>query len=296
MAKKKPKPRKAAPAKSKGKKPGVKVSPVKKKKVMVRPRSKADVVRAREAPDLHSPHEPDLSTAMQSFANQLFTQAKDRDSGAVYEDYSFHKCTFDNCLLSFTNQPALRSTVRRCTATHCMVVNSIVGPALFDEVTVDGLSVNDLLILTEPLFRHVTLRGKIGQIKINTRLSYLDYSAAALRAFPRSRIAFYKNVDWALDIREAQFLDFDMRGIPAALVRRDPETQFVVKREKAMAIDRDHVISKWNDYWAMMINSFLADEDPDVVFVIPRGKRKETTRKLTDGLKELRDIGVAELD
>jgi len=37
-------------------------------------------------------------------------------------------------------------------------------------------------------------------------------------------------VDWALDISEAAFLECDLRGIPANLIRRDPETQMIVRR------------------------------------------------------------------
>ena len=40
--------------------------------------------------------------------------------------------------------------------------------------------------------------------------------------------AFYQKIDWALDISRGEFRDLELKGIPARLVRRDPETQLIV--------------------------------------------------------------------
>jgi hypothetical protein len=112
------------------------------------------------------------------------------------------------------------------------------------------------------------------------------------RAFDAANAEYYAAVDWALDIREAEFEgECDLRRVPAHLVRRDPETQVVIRRESAMRREwRDLDLSK--TYWASAIEGFLQTGDSDIVFVA--GKRDRKFRDLLDGLKKLRDAGVAE--
>src|SRR5262249_22631420 len=171
---------------------------------------------------------------MTTHDGKTFKKLFDDDSGAVFKDLAFNKCVFDNCALSLTKSPALRSTVRNVQITNCMSVNCGIGPAVFEDVVVDGLETNDLLILWGPLFEHMKLIGKIGRIKINTAAHFVDRSPETQGPFALAKSEFYKGVDWALDISEAHFREFDMHGVPARLVRRDPATQVVVTREKAM--------------------------------------------------------------
>src|SRR5262249_31081617 len=78
---------------------------------------------------------------------------------------------------------------------------------------------------------------------------------------------------------------------PAALVLRDPATQFVVTREKAL-------LGSWRDldlsstHWATSLEFFLSRGDRDVVLVAPKHDRE--FGKLLDGLRLLRHAGVAE--
>ena len=103
-------------------------------------------------------------------------------------------------------------------------------------------------------------------------------------------------MDWALDISEAQFTDFSMRGVPAELVRRDPATQVVVTREKALRTGWREQLSPTNTLWPFVIDMFLRDDEPDIVLVAPKGKRKPKLASLIEGLNELRCVGVAEAD
>ena len=112
-------------------------------------------------------------------------------------------------------------------------------------------------------------------------------------AFDQANAEYYKTVDWALDISEARFYECDIRGVSASLIIRDPETQVVVTREKALQ-------GKWKEldlsktYWAGWIDLFLQSGEPDVVLVAP--KRYPKYQDWLDGLKMLRDAGVAEPD
>jgi hypothetical protein len=96
---------------------------------------------------------------------------------------------------------------------------------------------------------------------------------------------FYDRVAWALDISEGEFKELDIRGIPAHLIRRDPETQFVLTREKALQ-------GRWRDLefqetvWYTWIAHFLKSGDSAVVLIAPKRHRKF--------LQLLRAAGVAE--
>lgn len=89
-------------------------------------------------------------------------------------------------------------------------------------------------------------------------------------------------------------MEADIRGIPARLIRRDPETQAVVARQKAIE-------GGWREvnldgtWWQASIEFMATDSnDPDVVLVAP--KRHPRFRDLLQGIQLLRKAGVAEPD
>ena len=233
---------------------------------------------------------------MTIFSSQEFHSLIDRGTGNTFKDFQFESCTFDNCAISLTKDVSKRAVVRNVRMERCTAINCDIGPAVFENVTVDGLTTNDLLILWGPLFKHVTLKGKIGQIKINREVHYVDRSAGVQSPFDKARAQFYMGLDWALDIREARFQEFDMHGVPASLVRRDPDTQVVVTRQKALREGWRRKISQSNTYWPFVIDMFLEDEEPDIVLVAPKGKAKKKYAELLHGLNELRKSGVVEPD
>lgn len=225
--------------------------------------------------------------------NKTFFKLVDRDSGLLYEDVDFEECVFDNCALSLTKDCSLRSTIRNVCLTNCEIINCGIGPAIFEDVMVDGLKTNDLLILWSPLFRRVIMRGKIGQLKINIAAHYVDRNETMQLPFDNARADFYSTNEWALDISEGIFQEFEMHGVPAKLVRRDPDTQVVITRENAIRSNWRDKISSWNHYWPFVIDLFLEDEEEDMVLVAPKGKPKKKFTELLNGINELCEIGVA---
>ena len=119
-----------------------------------------------------------------------------------------------------------------------------------------------------------------------------DVSSEAFNPLCGDRIRIELKLDNET-ISEARFKDCDIRGIPARLIRRDPETQVVIRRENAMT-------GKWRGldlsgtHWSVAIEWFLKSGDQDCVLAAPR--RASNFTKLLDGLRKLRDIGVAEAD
>lgn len=230
---------------------------------------------------------------MKKFEGEEFVQWFDRDSGAVYSDLEFVKCRFESSGLSITRDPMLRATVRNVRLTKCEQRGSAIDTAIIEDVLVDGLKTNGLFQTWGAVFKHVTLRGKIGRIMISPAVATGTAKLEEQRAFDAANADYYAKVDWALDISEGEFEECELQRVPAHLVRRDPETQAVIKREMAIQ-------GKWREldlsktHWKTSIEFMLNRGDADVVLVA--GKRDRKFRDLLDGLKKLRDAGVAESD
>lgn len=230
---------------------------------------------------------------MRKFEGQEFVQWFDRDTGAVYSDLEFDKCRFESCGISITRDPALRATVRNVHLRRCEQRGSTLRGAIIENVLIDGFKTGGLFQTWGAVFRHVKLQGKIGRIMISPLVAPGNVAPEEQRAFDEVNERYYADVDWALDISEAEFEECDLRRVPARLVRRDPETQVVVKREAALRGEwRKLDLSE--TYWANAIDGFLHEGDPDIVLVA--GKRQKNFRDLHKGLKLLRSAGVAEPD
>ncbi|MBI5959283.1 MAG: hypothetical protein HY866_11145 [Chloroflexi bacterium] len=212
--------------------------------------------------------------------------------GRVFSHLEFEHCLFVGCFLSVCKYPRQRSIWRHIRWIDCQAHACTVYAAILDEVEVRHLKVTySPLFMRDTVFRHVTFTGKIGRIVI---LRDHNRTGRQRRRFDRAIQTFYQSVDWAIDISQAEFFECDIRSsIPAHLIRRDPETQVVIKREKAL-------LGAWKDidlsatFWPLVIEMFLESQAPDVVLVAP--KANADFRKLLKGLQLLREAGVAEPD
>lgn len=230
---------------------------------------------------------------MRKLEGEEFVQWFDRDSGALYSDLEFLKCRFESSGLSITRNPNLRSTVRSVRLTRCEQRGSAIDAAIIEDVVVEHFKTNGLFQTWGAVFKHVTLRGKIGRIMVSPIVAPGSATAEEQRAFDTANAEYYAGVDWALDISEGEFEECELQRVPAHLVRRDSSTQVVVTREKAMQ-------GKWREldlaktHWKTSIEFMLNRGDADVVLVAGKCDRK--FRDLLDGLNRLRDAGVAEPD
>lgn len=217
----------------------------------------------------------------------------DQDSGALFQDMEFQKCRFVSSAVSITRKPELRSTVRNMRFIDCAVRGCAVNAAIVEDVLVDGLKTHTMLDTWAAVFKHVTIRGRVGSIKISKYVDVLSATDEEQAAFDRANAEYYKHVDWALDISEAECLEIDIRGVPASLVRRDPTTQGVVKR--ANTVDgRWQKVKLARPRWQITIQDMFRDGDDDTVLVVP--KRSRHYQELLGDLKRLRDAGIAEPD
>jgi len=227
------------------------------------------------------------------FENQTFERFYEDGCGAVYTDFVFRRCTFRSCGISITRDPTLRTTVRNVQLIDCVRERDPAGfdCAMVEDCLVENLKIEELLQTWGAVFKHVAFKGRIDRIMLSNNLPPVITTQTTQRAFEESNAAYYASVDWALDISEAEFEECDIRGIPARLIRRDPETQVVVIREKAMRGEwRKLDLEK--TYWQVGIDTLLKRGDEDVVLVAP--KRAKDFKYLLRGLQLLREAGVAE--
>lgn len=236
---------------------------------------------------------------MKHFKNETFNRLYDRGDGLLLEDMVFERCEFSHCTLSLTDNINRISTVRNVEMRYCSALYCHVGPVVVSDVTISDMITNDLLILWSPYLERVRISGNIGRIKINAMGAPSTYGNNKQQPFDEFRKKFYGGVDWALDISDARFKEFDLEGIPAHLVRRDPESQIVITRERALQIATpgwETKLSVSDTHWPFTVNLFLSDGDPEMILVAPLGAAKPERDSLLRTLREFRSIGLADPD
>lgn len=226
-------------------------------------------------------------------AEQSFEGIFDQDSSARFEGIEFRRCRFVRSALSITMTPKLRSTVKNVRLIDCEQKGCTIWAAVIEDAFVENLKTNGLLQCWGAVFGRTWLRGKIDRLMISPAIKGGLASADVQRAFDKANAEYYSRVEWALDISQAEFKECELQRVPARLVRRDPETQVVVKRSSALSGEwRNIDLSR--THWKTSLEFFLERGDEDVVLVA--GKRSDNFGHLLAGLRLLRAAGVAEPD
>ena len=224
-----------------------------------------------------------------TYRNQRFRGQRSSDGGLVLEGFTFERCVFDNCSLgSLDDRSTEPVIIRSSTVVRCKGRAVFLGWVVVEDCLIDGWS-GGAYPTDEPLFRRVTVRGNIDAIDVrHPRQLRRDRSDRIAR-----HEAFYADVEWALDIREARFRRCDISGVPGRLVRRDPSTQILVTRERLAR-------SRWQDLgylgtsWRVGFERMLDAGIEDRVYVAePRGKDFVAQLAL---IGILREAGIAEPD
>jgi hypothetical protein len=187
------------------------------------------------------------------------------------------RCELHYCRLGWTDHDTV---VLGVTLERCLIVGGSAHRARLEDCCIDGLkmrgSFHDLHGID---FLRVTLRGRI-----DAQLIFNDP--------PTAMLARRGPDEWALDIANASFRGIELRSVPSRLVRRDPATQFVVRRQRALE-------GKWRTLDIGAFEFPLQDlvDDPaqeDAVLVACR-LAKNFGEKLA-ALELLRRHGIAEKD
>ncbi len=214
-----------------------------------------------------------------------FAQLQLREPGAVLEGFEAVRCEFDNVALGPRADGAQPVVVRSCTLTRRRSRAVSLGLVVVEDCLIDGHA-GGFMATASVLLRHVVMRGPIDALDLR---SPRQLQVASRPSLPRLHAEHYRTVDWTLDIREARFRRCDIGGVPGHLVRRDPTTQVLVTRARALA-------GPWREatgghFWRVGIERLLESGDDSRVFVAgPRGDRFEQELAV---IGRLREAGIA---
>ena len=146
-------------------------------------------------------------------------------AGTAVRDARFVQCAFLDCACN----PSAFSSVENSVFERTRLKSKLVTNIALRQVTIDTCKGNPMFRLTNGLFDRVTLRGDFGAWMITQLPEFLPAAQAGFA------VRFYDTVDWALDISQARFKNLTLRGVPADKVRRDPERQAAVRKDRLLA-------------------------------------------------------------
>jgi hypothetical protein len=223
---------------------------------------------------------------LQAFSRQTLSCQARLIEGVVAEH-----CTIALTML-LPKRPGAWNRLRDCRATRCRHDNASLAGVAIERCDLDGLgrAGPSPCFLFACVFNEVRLRGRLTALKINVEYSMLGDDPAVQAAWNGAIRAFYKDVDWALDISEAQFTSApSLEAVPGHLVRRDPARQVLVRRE---ALDGRDIRALPH---AVALEWFLERSPFDSVVLVGSCETARRQKDL-DGLRRLRDMGIADPD
>jgi hypothetical protein len=235
---------------------------------------------------------------MKRYENQEFTSRYDPDAILSFSDMEFVKCKFLGGGFGYRHAPdfSQRTSASNIIIKDCEVRKFGIGPALLSDIHIENLR-SDVVIVWGAVLRHVTIKGRFDKLMIHGITGHGDIEVGQPGMYRYRELcdSFYNTIDWALDISQAEFDDFCIRthGVPAHLIRRDPESQVVVQRQKAIEGDwrKIGVSGLTQIFFKTLIDEIV----PASVLVAPKRNKKDCKDILED-IRKLRDAGIADAD
>lgn len=176
----------------------------------------------------------------------------------------------------------------------CEQIGCSLYAAVVEDVVIDGLKTNgQLLQAWGAVFNRTILKGKIDRLMISSAVLPGVVTQGEQQAFDEASLEYYRHVEWALDISQGEFKELCIRGLPGHLIRRDPETQFLVTRERALLGDWKNLEFQEN-LLPGSLDLFLQRAETSLILVAP--KRHPKFKNYLSDMRLLRLAGVAEPD
>lgn len=200
--------------------------------------------------------------------------------------------TLHGWYLAGSERPGEWNIVRDVELVDLIQINASLNTSVLDNVTLHNLKRQGAspIFLWGCVFKHVKLSGSLSGIKINRSAGPLHPDQ---KKWDAATVAFYGTVDWALDISEAKFKGgCSFEAVPGHLVRRNPQTQVLVTRDKLNASD-------WRQLQYdgtaidIALSWFLSESLFDSVVLAARSDSKWAKRDLAV-LQMLRSEGIAD--
>lgn len=230
-------------------------------------------------------------------------------SDEIIENISFEKCEFNNIILSFRpdDVPVNRTNLKNCIFKDCIIDGrtSSQDKIYLENVVFDNIKIpNDLLRLNGTIFNKVTLKGNFdrillnsghfGMVYVNKNESIEHIDESQLNSLNQYVEDEYKNSDWALDISQGEFRECEIHNVPAHLVKRNPETQILIRYEKVKNSNWENNNKIQNSYAKYFCGRVMKTEN-DRVFIAPVRNKKQFVIEM-EAIKILREEGIADLD
>ncbi|RJQ82057.1 hypothetical protein D5S17_03815 [Pseudonocardiaceae bacterium YIM PH 21723] len=206
------------------------------------------------------------------------------ENSKVIADLDFDRCTFEGgVIMQAEPSPDYGVVVRNVSLTKCKGNSIQLFGVRFEDVTVDTFRHPRMIDLQSCVLKHVVLRGNVGSVRIS---QMSDEDARAVLAPAAAKL--YEDVDWALDITEAEFSDAEFWDLPGHLVKRNPETQFLLSRAAAASADTGDLSS-----YGQIVVERAADSVYETSVAAAPVRSKYFEDYLGD-LRKLRELGIAE--
>jgi len=216
------------------------------------------------------------------FVKQAFSRLHYRGA-AKLEDAELTSCSFDGCKVVCLDHRE-RVTVERVNAARCSEKSSTIRGMILRQCRITDLKSSGLLIVSSCLFDRVTLSGRFDRLMVTPTW------APETAAFDAELAKEQSNVDWALDISETEAKALDIRGIPADLIRRDEETQALVRADIVREADWENVATGIARFAILLM---LERNQPSCVIVAPKRNKKKFAEVMLQ-ISTLRKAGLAE--
>jgi len=219
-------------------------------------------------------------------AERSFSRTKVLNQVGTYSGFELDGAVFEQCTLAQFEHP-LETVVRDASLTRCKATGKcFIHGVKFENVTVQDFAADELVDLAACVFRNVVLEGAIGPF-ITTR-AHPSLGGERREEITQLMVEYYRAVDWALDISRGEFQDATLPMVPGHLVRRNPETQFLVKREPLEAYPHEELPLIGKSYR----RRFSTSPFDSLVVVAPT--RSDAFGKIQAQLSEMRELGLAE--
>ncbi|WP_166845124.1 hypothetical protein [Isoptericola sp. BMS4] len=183
----------------------------------------------------------------------------------------------------------MRPTLSNIRVKDVRLNRTTLGGAVVRDVTVDGVrgdSASKFMFGNQ--FERVAVKGRVGVLVLNIKHSqpeYVDEYAPVLKAAEAA-------TDWTLDISEAVG-SVEIRGYSADKIRRNPETQVVVRREN-LADGRWRDIDLETTAFGISMEHVFTYGWQDTILVADPTRKAKYPAELRV-IQRLRDEGIADL-
>jgi hypothetical protein len=140
-----------------------------------------------------------------------------------------------------SKRPGDWNLVRDVSLIDVTQINAFLNTAAIEDVALHNLKRQGAspLFLWGCVFKRVKLSGALSGIKINRSAGPLHPDQ---QEWDAAIVAYYKTVDWALDISESKFKGgCSFEAIPGNLIKRNPETQVLVNRDRLEGGNWEHL-------------------------------------------------------